>query len=344
MAMIVETQGRRATGWRQAAVLAATLAIPLAGAGCSAAERMYSSKLPFDQPIDWWHQLQGGTIAEDRPPPPGVTDPYPSLALIPAKPVPTDLKTRTALSERLASQRSRMERDAAEDPLVPFGAKAAATASASASAPGAPAGTAPANVTEAPPMARIEAASAATPAAAAPVPAAPAAPAAIQRAASERPRRAGSSPAAGNSATGPVPNEPVVSGPVPALPVSAPAFPSLPGIPSTVVPPATLALAPASRSRPQAVVSFLPGSAVLRPESDAALRTLASRRFDGAVAVLGGGDAGSAAPDIQAAALPLAWRRAQAIAAVLTEAGIPASALRVDAAALGRGGIARLVD
>jgi len=320
--------------------LAATLAIPLAGAGCSAAERMYSSKLPFDQPIDWWHQLQGGTIAQDRPPPPGVTDPYPSLALIPAKPVPTDLKTRTALSDRLASQRSRMERDAAEDPLVPFGAKAAAAAPAPAS--GAAGGAPPANVTDAPPMARIEAATAAAPAAVAPVPAAPPAPAAIQRAAAEPSRRAGSSPSAGSPASGPLSNEPVVSGPVPALPVSAPAFPSLPGIPSTVVPPD--ALAPASRPRPEAVVSFLPGSAVLRPESDAALRTLAARRFDGPVAVLGGGDAGSAAPDIQAAALPLAWRRAQAIAAVLTEAGIPASALRVDAAALGRGGIARLVE
>ena len=83
---------------------------------------------------------------------------------------------------------------------------------------------------------------------------------------------------------------------------------------------------------------------MLRPESDSALRQLAARRSGGFVALLGGGDAASALPDAQAAALPLAWKRARAMADVLVAAGVPTSAMRVDAAALARGGIARLID
>ena len=71
---------------------------------------------------------------------------------------------------------------------------------------------------------------------------------------------------------------------------------------------------------------------------------MAARRAGGNVALLGGGDARSAAPDAQADALPLAWRRARVMADVLVAAGVPASAMRIDAAALARGGIARLID
>ena len=31
-------------------------------------------------PVSWWHDLQGGKIAEERPPPPGADQPYPNLA------------------------------------------------------------------------------------------------------------------------------------------------------------------------------------------------------------------------------------------------------------------------
>lgn len=315
MGMIVKIQGRWAKGLRQAA-LAALL---LSATGCGGVERFYASKLPLDTPIDWWHQLQGGTIAEERPPPPGVTEPYPNLGQIPPKPVPTDAATRAGLSARLASERNRMERAAERDPILAPAPAAPRTAAAAA----------PAVPDEPPPMARIEAASAAPLPRAAPAPVAAPAPAAIQQAASDKPLRPG--------AVQP-PGEPIVSGPVPALPTAPPPLPSLPGIPVAA------AAAAGPRVGPQAMVEFLPGSAVLRPESDAALHALADQRFGGQVAVLGGGDAGSAAPDVQAAALPLAWRRARAIAAVLTTAGVPASAMRVDAAALGRGGIARLVD
>ena len=58
------------------------------------------------------------------------------------------------------------------------------------------------------------------------------------------------------------------------------------------------------------------------------------------IAVTGYGDAASNDPDAQSAALTLGLSRAQAMAAALTAAGVPASAVQVDAAAIGRGGTA----
>lgn len=129
-----------------------------------------------------------------------------------------------------------------------------------------------------------------------------------------------------------------MSGPVPALPGAPPALPVLAGIPAATTAPAT------PKPRPQVDALFVGASAVLRPESDAALRQLAARRSGGTVALLGGGEARSALPDAQADALPLAWRRARAMADVMKAAGVPDQAMRMDAAALARGGIARLID
>jgi outer membrane protein OmpA-like peptidoglycan-associated protein len=112
----------------------------------------------------------------------------------------------------------------------------------------------------------------------------------------------------------------------------------LSGIPAATLQPAT------PKPSPQVVAAFVGESAVLRPESSDALKALAARRGGGPVEILGGGDARSDLLDAQAAALPLAWRRARAIADVLVAAGVPTSAMHVDAAALARGGIARLVD
>lgn len=334
---------------RLGAALGCTLLVVSLG-GCETAERLnryYVNNNPIETPVDWWHQLQGGTIADERPPPPGVDDPYPNLAIIPAKPTPPAAATRKELTARLAAERDRTLRAAAQDPIVPIpGSAAAAPASATAAgagaggatAPGvrpAPGGPPPAKPANAPapaepaaPMARIAAADAPPPApATAAAPPAPPAPAAIQATAAPKPPPREPDPAA-----------PPVSGPVPALPSAPPPAPVLSGIPASTFAPAT------PRPRPQVDAAFVGSSAVLRPESDAALRALAGRRAGGTIALLGGGDAISALPDAQAAALPLAWRRAQAMAGVLTGAGVPANALRVDAAALARGGIARLID
>ena len=91
-------------------------------------------------------------------------------------------------------------------------------------------------------------------------------------------------------------------------------------------------------------VTFVTGSAALPPTATDTLKQLAARRGDGMIAVTGYGDAASNDPDAQSAALALGLSRAQAMAAALTAAGVPASAVQVDAAAIGRGGTARLVQ
>jgi outer membrane protein OmpA-like peptidoglycan-associated protein len=86
------------------------------------------------------------------------------------------------------------------------------------------------------------------------------------------------------------------------------------------------------------------GSASLPPTANDSLKQLAARRGSGIIAVTGYGDATSNDPDAQSAALTLGLSRAQAMAAALTAAGVPATAVQVDAAAGGRGGTARLVQ
>ena len=91
-------------------------------------------------------------------------------------------------------------------------------------------------------------------------------------------------------------------------------------------------------------MTFVTGSADLPLPAADSLKQLAARRGSGVIAVTGYGDAASNDPDAQSAALTLGLSRAQAMAAALTAAGVPASAVQVDAEASGRGGTARLVQ
>ena len=90
-------------------------------------------------------------------------------------------------------------------------------------------------------------------------------------------------------------------------------------------------------------VTFQNGSAALPSAAADKLKQLAARRGGGTIAVTGFGDAASDDPNAQSAALALGLSRAQAIAGTLTSAGVPSSAVEVDAAAIGRGGTARLL-
>lgn len=311
---------------------------------------MNDSKLSLDTPIDWWHDLQGGRIAADRPPPPGVNDPYPNLAEVPPRPTPTDATTRRTLTAQLASERDRTERAAARDPIVP--ASAAAAGAKPGTAPGTPGATGPAASRAAAAAGKTPAPPGAAPAPAPGTSAAPpsATPAAAPSDAGSEPskavldaasapqapppprRRAGSAPpavAAGGA--------PPASGPLPALPTGAPPLPQLPGLPASTFAP------PAPRPLPEAVIPFAHGSAALPDSADAALRALAARRAGGGVVVQAGGDAEGAGPDQQAAAVPLGLARARAIQAALVADGVPATAIRIEAAGLGRTGAARLL-
>lgn len=286
-------------------------------------ERLNGSKLTQDSPVDWWHTLQGGRIAQDRPSPPGASDPYPNLASVPPRPTPTDAATRRALTEQLRAERDRTERAAARDPIVPAGAPAAVAAAKAASAPPAaavPAGTrpnspAPGGLVASGPAPADEPSKAVLEAASAP-------PAPIARQGA-RPAPAGAAPPA--------------SGPLPDLPAGAPPIPQLPGLPATAFAPAT------PKPLPVAVVAFARGSAALPDSADPALRALAGLRAGGGMVVQAGGDAENTGPERQAAAVPLGLARARAIQAALVAAGVPATAIRIEAAGLGRTGIARLL-
>ncbi len=317
-------------GW-----LGVLLPVALLGmAACTrSVERMSDSKLTLDTPIDWWHDLQGGKIAEVRPPPPGVDDPYPNLSQVPPRPTPTDSATRRALAARLVAERDRTRRDATQDPLI-LPAPAASTPAA-APIPAAPRPAAP------PPdpgasVAVLEAATAPPPAVTpAPPPAAPS-PAAPPPAS---PAPVAASPPAATAPGRPPRGEPAVaSGPIPDLPSEAPPLPRLRGIPASV------SIPPVPRLPPGVSVAFRPGSAALPAGADAALRELAGRRAGAAIAVEAGGDAAGPGAQAQVRALPLAWRRARSMGEALVAAGVPAEALRIDAAALGRGGAAHLLQ
>lgn len=321
-------RGQAAGGHARAAGLAILLLGGVVGGllgGCGPVERMYDSRLSVDTPVEWWHGLQGGRIAEARPPPPGVGDPYPNLASVPPRPVLPDAATRRALAARLIAERDRTRRDAERDPILPVTPPAPARVAAQAPARAAPGAAAPSP----PPDASVAVFDAAT---AAPAPPAPPAPQPAQ----PMPPPPVSAP--GLPAPAGVMPPPVASGPLPDLPAAAPAVPRLSGLPASTFAP------PTPRPLPSVAVAFPRGSATLPASAADALRTLAQRRAGGPVLVSAGGDAASASPDAQAAALPLALRRARAIAAGLTEAGVPDSALRYDVAALGRGGAARLVE
>ena len=307
------------------------LSVVLLAPACSGIEQANDSKLTLDTPIGWWHDLQGGKIAEVRPPPPGVADPYPNLSQVPARPVLTDAATRRALAARLTSERDRTQREAIQDPLV-----LPATIVA-------PARPAPVAVSRAPTppdpdasVAVLEAATAPTlaPALAVPPAVPESRPAVPEAAAAAVP----STPQIAKPTTPLAAQPPAEPGSMPDLPTAEPPLPRLGGLPASVNEPAV------PRVPPGVSIAFRPGSATLPAAADAALRELAGRRAGAAIAVSAGGDARGPSAEAQARALPLALRRTHAIQDALIAAGVPAAALRVDAAAMGRGGAVHLIQ
>ncbi|MBU6499908.1 MAG: OmpA family protein, partial [Rhodospirillales bacterium] len=109
------------------------------------------------------------------------------------------------------------------------------------------------------------------------------------------------------------------------------------------VPPVAPPPPPAPMPAPGAPVpvAFAPGSAELSASARAALQALARHPGHALVWVIGYGDAGGPAPAIQAAALALAWQRAEAIAGALRVGGLPDRLLHVTAEAEGHGGLAK---
>jgi outer membrane protein OmpA-like peptidoglycan-associated protein len=312
-------------------------------------------------PVSWWHDLEGGKIAEERPPPPGADQPYPNLASVPPKPAAPDRAALANIASALVADRTNAQHVAAAAPI-------ADPSSPSASPELFGKGTVPPPAPPPPPGSQQ--ASATMPAVEAPpAPAAPPAQASQPASRSETPPPPAKAPV-GDVQSTPIAPPGATAQPTaqaaapPSLPAAPPPPPNLPGTPPapaiTAAPPppatapaapapaqvaaATPSSAPAGKPANTVSVTFVNGSAELPSFAADTLKQLAGRRGNGVIAVTGYGDATSDDPDAQSAALALGLSRAKAMATALTKAGEPASAVQVDAEAVGRGGTARLVQ
>ncbi len=312
-------------GNRRAWVRSVTGGLPLLVllAGCAHRD-------PVDTPVAWWHQLEGGAIAQQRPPPPGVDDPYPKIGTTPAAaPKVASAELRHSVTQQLIEQRNLSVRLNAHDPLPP---PAAVPAKAAKPAP-------PAVLNPAQSSATLDAADAPPPP---PAPPAPAGGTAIV------PAAAGGGDPADLALPTVVPTTDSV-GPIvlPAIPEAPP--PPPPGLPGIVMPPPPSYVPPARPNYalaqgPGELLQFAAGSDVLGSGQSGALHQIATHRGTGSIFVHGYGEASSDSPQDQAQALTLGALRARSVADALEKEGVPASAIRIRADAFGRGARAGLVD
>ena len=290
-------------------------------------------------PVTWWHALQGGQIAEQRPPPPGATDPYPNLASVPGRPAPLDPNIRKAVDQGLIADRANAQHEAAAAPIADPPPRTASAGLSGATNPLVPpvAPTKTAASADAPPGPSATLAAANAP----PVPDSSVPPPAVRA----RHAPADAAPL-GQLAEGST----AQMGALPTLPASPPAPADLPGaspLPPPIKPPSP---PPAATPLPPGsiAVPFAPTAATLAPDGAAAVHATAVQWSNAGakagVVIIGYGDAASSDPAIQANALTLALLRARAIAKALVAEGLPAGAMVTDAQAEGRGAAVRLVN
>jgi outer membrane protein OmpA-like peptidoglycan-associated protein len=366
-------QPRSAEGRVQAAPTRLRLALTALLLGLSGCASFPSSM----NPVSWWHGLQGGAIAQQRPPPPGANEPYPNLATVPPRPEEPDRAALANIASALIADRRNAQHIAEANPIPDPSSPSASPdlfgkGTLPPPPPPAPPGSQPASATlaaaEAKPEPAPPPANAATPGVA---PAPSKAPVGSVASTPLAPPGAAEQPAAVQAAAPPPlptappapPSLPGVAAPRTPPPVAAAPPPPAPKPPAPAPAPAPVAQAapppaprtqiaaatppappPAARPSNTVSVTFVLGSARLPSDGANSLKQLAARRGNGIIVITGYGDATSNDPDAQSAALSLGLSRAQAMAGALTSAGVPPSAVQVDAQAVGRGGTARLVQ
>jgi outer membrane protein OmpA-like peptidoglycan-associated protein len=321
-------------------------------------------------PVSWWHSLQGGAIAEQRPPPPGATDPYPNLASVPPSPAQPDRAALHQITDQLIADRTNAQHEAAAAPLADPSSPSASPGlfgTGTTPPPGPPGQTPkPGGPASGPPQSAglngpMAAGASTEPVASASMPAAPApatpptpaappakAPVGAVNSVPLAPPAAPGAPAAGaanGAALAPPGDTPAETAPLPQIATAPPPVPSVPGFAVPASPVAANSVTPPATIAGDAVtVPFPNGSALLPASASAPLKQLAAKRGGATIAVVGYGEADGATPDAQSTALTLGLARAQAMAAVLTASGVPAGAVQIDAQAIGHGGSARLVQ
>ncbi|AOX20977.1 hypothetical protein [Kozakia baliensis] len=287
---------------------------------------------------NWWHQYQGGVIAQQRPPPPGAHAIYPHVGLTPTQPadVPS-APARTALTDKLTLQRNFGQRLAAADgplpnlppnptPRKPAMPSASAqsdsgssmTVDAAGQTPSAP--TPPANAKGAPDGTK-------------PVSTAP-----PQKKIADKSR---SAPAASMPAVTQFAPPPILPGQVPQmmspLPPSAPQFPGF-DIPRDADLPDRPAPAYDLSNPHGTLIRFAQASDQMMRGQEHELGSVLGRRGGHAlVYVKGFGEASSLRPMDQASGIRLGLLRARTVAEALMLRGVPGSDIRLAAGALGQG-------
>ncbi len=292
------------------------LALALLLGGCTAPDSM--------NPVDWWHQAEGGAIAQARPPPPNADAPYPKLSMVPAKPKPPDAADLTRVANALLADRGNAVYTAAAIPIPVLPPPVA-------------------HPVDAPATTDDEQSNASLPAAnAPPAPVAPATPA---------PAAAAPAPAAPHAGA-PTPLAPPEAAAMPDVPPAPPPVPqvagvSVPAVTAPTLPPATPPAPPPPPPVPgqPMAIPFPFGSAILPAKGHAALMTFVKGRGARTVAITGFGDAPIGTdPVAQAPFLPLGFDRARAVAADLALLGVPANAIRLVAEPQGNGASVRLIN
>jgi outer membrane protein OmpA-like peptidoglycan-associated protein len=297
------------------------MAVLLLLCGCASAP-------PAINPVDWYHDIEGGPIAKKRPEIPGAEAPYPNLANVPQPPQVIPPAERDRISAALLAERTHAEQEAVLAPLPAASATAAGQAAASA-APG------PAQSAAPGPAAPAATSSPGGSSSAAALPQAAnnggSAPAETEAQDQTESQQTAPPDAALAAAAAALPSVPAAPPPPPAI-AGIPAAPGPPPRPFIPVQPPTLRL------------QFAAGSAVLTAAEQARIRALAAARGNGSVAVMGYGDAAASNAEAQAAALQLGLARASAVAMALVADGVPENALRLGAEASGGGATLRLLE
>ncbi len=368
--MVVSVTGAQPSG-ASIQVQAGSLrpAIGRLGAGlaiaCSVVWLTGCSKAPSLNPVDWWHNAQGGRIAEDRPDPPGADDPYPNLSTVPARPTPPDRDAMKKLTDALVGDRTNARYAAEAAPLAdpsspsaspnlfgsgtlpppPPASPPSATPAASASLPAASAPPAPAAPPARAPVASVQSTPLDAPApVVAPVAAQPNVPAATPPpAVSSAPVSAAPPAQAAPVSTAELAPPPIAPGVLPPLPTEPPARAGVAPAPPPPPPPAISPIPPPA-SAGATVIPFAAASSAVTPTASEAIKAFAAKRGGGSIVVTGYGDAVSSDPGSQTVALSLALTRAQAVANALAAAGVPQTVIRVGAEAGGRGVGLRLLQ
>ncbi len=277
---------------------------------------------PLSAPVDLFHDLEGGEIAAQRPPPPGAGLPYPKLGTVPPKPALPPPAFRNGLQAQLVAERDRTERVAADTPIVPL------IPPPPPALPPAPVSATPAADQQPTAAATLGAADAPPPKPASPAPAAAVVP--------------DGGPAPGTPLN--IVGAPMDTAGVPDLPAAPPPPATFEGVAAEPMPTPRVLPAEVAPTPVGTQVFFPIGGTALPASQTQALKDFLSHRKKQPIEIIGLGEASSDSPDGQAAAIAMALRRAESVAGALAAMHVPQSALRVGANAFGRGAVLRLAN